>query len=38
MSINIEFADRLKELPPYLFVEIDKAKRAAVRKAVMLLI
>ena len=25
----IEFADRLKELPPYLFVEIDKAKRAA---------
>ncbi len=29
MSINIEFADRLKELPPYLFVEIDKAKRAA---------
>src|SRR3989338_11473216 len=30
MSINIEFADRLKELPPYLFVEIDKAKRAAV--------
>lgn len=29
MSINIEFADRLKELPPYLFVEIDKAKREA---------
>lgn len=29
MSISIEFADRLKELPPYLFVEIDKAKRAA---------
>jgi LL-diaminopimelate aminotransferase len=29
MSINIEFADRLKELPPYLFVEIDKAKRQA---------
>ena len=29
MSINIEFADRLKNLPPYLFVEIDKAKRAA---------
>ena len=27
---NIEFAERLKELPPYLFVEIDKAKRAAV--------
>ncbi len=29
-TFNIEFADRLKELPPYLFVEIDKAKRAAV--------
>jgi len=27
--MNIEFADRLKNLPPYLFVEIDKAKRAA---------
>jgi len=26
---KIEFSDRLKELPPYLFVEIDKAKRAA---------
>ncbi|MBI5024093.1 MAG: LL-diaminopimelate aminotransferase [Candidatus Omnitrophica bacterium] len=32
MSINIEFADRLKELPPYLFVEIDKAKRAAMAR------
>lgn len=30
MSISIEFAERLKELPPYLFVEIDKAKREAV--------
>jgi LL-diaminopimelate aminotransferase len=30
MSFNIEFSDRLKNLPPYLFVEIDKAKRAAV--------
>ena len=30
MSLNIEFSDRLKNLPPYLFVEIDKAKRAAV--------
>jgi LL-diaminopimelate aminotransferase len=30
MSIHIEFSDRLKDLPPYLFVEIDKAKRAAV--------
>lgn len=29
MSINIEFAERLKGLPPYLFVEIDKARRAA---------
>ena len=29
MPINIEFSDRLKELPPYLFVEIDKAKRQA---------
>ena len=25
----IEFSERLKALPPYLFVEIDKAKRAA---------
>ena len=30
MGQSIEFSDRLKELPPYLFVEIDKAKRAAV--------
>ncbi|MCK4882701.1 MAG: LL-diaminopimelate aminotransferase, partial [Candidatus Omnitrophica bacterium] len=30
MSLNIEFSDRLKNLPPYLFIEIDKAKRAAV--------
>lgn len=30
MVIGIEFSDRLKELPPYLFVEIDKAKRAAI--------
>ncbi len=29
MSINLEFSDRLKQLPPYLFAEIDKAKRAA---------
>ncbi|MBZ0167730.1 MAG: LL-diaminopimelate aminotransferase [Candidatus Omnitrophica bacterium] len=27
---QIEFAERLKALPPYLFVEIDRAKRAAV--------
>ncbi len=26
----IEFSDRLKNLPPYLFVEIDKAKREAI--------
>jgi LL-diaminopimelate aminotransferase len=32
MSINIEFAERLKNLPPYLFVEIDKAKRAALAR------
>ncbi len=30
MPINIEFSERLKNLPPYLFVEIDKAKRAAI--------
>ncbi|HQP10706.1 MAG TPA: aminotransferase class I/II-fold pyridoxal phosphate-dependent enzyme, partial [Candidatus Omnitrophota bacterium] len=30
MPINIEFSKRLKNLPPYLFVEIDKAKRAAI--------
>ena len=29
MPINIEFSQRLQQLPPYLFVEIDKAKRAA---------
>lgn len=29
MSVNIETADRLKEIPPYLFVEIDKAKQQA---------
>ncbi len=28
-AFQIEFSDRLKQLPPYLFVEIDKAKRAA---------
>ncbi len=30
MSVNIEFSERLKNLPPYLFLEIDKAKRAAI--------
>ena len=29
---KFEFSDRLKNLPPYLFVEIDKAKRAAVKE------
>ena len=28
-EFKIEFSERLKSLPPYLFVEIDKAKRAA---------
>jgi len=28
--MKAEFSDRLKKLPPYLFVEIDKAKRRAV--------
>lgn len=28
-AFQIEFSDRLKQLPPYLFIEIDKAKRAA---------
>ena len=30
MSFEIKFSDRLQQLPPYLFVEIDKAKRAAI--------
>jgi len=30
MSINIEFSERLNNLPPYLFLDIDKAKRAAI--------
>lgn len=29
-EFKIEFSERLKALPPYLFVEIDKAKRAAI--------
>ncbi len=29
MSNMLEFSDRLKQLPPYLFAEIDKAKREA---------
>ena len=27
--MNIQFSKRLQELPPYLFLEIDKAKRKA---------
>ncbi len=30
MSLSLELSDRLKQLPPYLFVEIDKARREAV--------
>ncbi len=30
--MNIDFADRLKKLPPYLFEEIDKAKNKAVEE------
>ncbi len=30
MSVQIELSERLKQLPPYLFLEIDKAKRAAI--------
>ncbi|HQO58053.1 MAG TPA: LL-diaminopimelate aminotransferase [Candidatus Omnitrophota bacterium] len=30
MTNTIEWADRLKELPPYLFIDIDKAKRKAI--------
>jgi len=29
MSVSIEFSQRLQQLPPYLFVEIDAAKRKA---------
>lgn len=30
--MNIEFSERLKSLPPYLFAEIDKAKRKAIQE------
>ena len=30
--MNIEYSERINNLPPYLFVEIDKAKRAAKAK------
>ncbi len=29
-EFKIEFSERLQSLPPYLFIEIDKAKRAAI--------
>ena len=32
MRFEIELAERLKELPPYLFVEIDKAKKEALQR------
>ena len=32
MSFILEESDRLKALPPYLFVEIDRAKRRAIEK------
>mgnify|MGYP001588884988 CR=1 FL=1 len=34
MSFFLEESDRLKALPPYLFVEIDRAKRRAMEKGV----
>ncbi|MFH1395530.1 MAG: LL-diaminopimelate aminotransferase [Candidatus Omnitrophota bacterium] len=30
--MSVEFADRIKQLPPYLFEEIDKAKQKAVKE------
>ncbi|MFH1753168.1 MAG: aminotransferase class I/II-fold pyridoxal phosphate-dependent enzyme, partial [Candidatus Omnitrophota bacterium] len=32
MKIKIDLSDRLKKLPPYLFVEIDKHKREKIRE------
>lgn len=34
MSFFLNESDRLKKLPPYLFVEIDRAKRRAIEKGV----
>lgn len=34
MNFFLEESDRLKKLPPYLFVEIDRAKRRAIEKGV----
>ena len=30
--MNIKISDRLKKLPPYLFLEIDKAKKQALKE------
>jgi len=32
--MNIDYSDRLKKLPPYLFVEIDRAKKKALSEGV----
>jgi LL-diaminopimelate aminotransferase len=32
MSIKIDLSERIKRLPPYLFVEIDRAKKKAIRE------
>ncbi len=34
MSFFLEESDRLKNLPPYLFIEIDRAKRRAIERGV----
>ncbi|MBN1384507.1 MAG: LL-diaminopimelate aminotransferase [Elusimicrobia bacterium] len=34
MLSEVDFSKRLKKLPPYLFVEIDKKKKAAIKKGV----
>ncbi len=37
MSFFLEESNRLKSLPPYLFVEIDRAKRRAIEKGVSII-
>lgn len=37
MSFFLEESNRLKSLPPYLFVEIDRAKRRAIEKGVQVI-
>lgn len=37
MAFFIEESDRLKALPPYLFLEIDRAKRQAIEKGVQVI-